>query len=236
MTTQMPAQLWEMKWKRHQPAGRGRHAQSPSPSPPGAQVLSVGDVCGGSSRGGMDSQLLEGTAQGVAPSRSFTEEPGRGQRACEWPLRSSRSVGWGAPDQTTPLPARGRKAQWGITVAALPAVVFHHLEHREHQRHSLHRCSFTHFKQHKLSVKWQTWRETWLALITVWGWQRATVWLPCFLGWAVSEWAWKLPDRSAGEARTQPLRHETHSRGNCSPYLPSCQHSSSTLLEEPLQQ
>lgn len=61
----------------------------------------------------MDSQLLEGAAQGAALSRSFTEQPGRGQRACKWPLCSSRSAGWvgGAPDQTTPLPARGRKAQ-----------------------------------------------------------------------------------------------------------------------------
>lgn len=30
----------------------------------------------------MDSQLLEGAAQGAAPSRSFTEQAGRGQRAC----------------------------------------------------------------------------------------------------------------------------------------------------------
>ena len=66
----------------HQPAGLGLPCSVSQPITPWGTGSKCWGCLWGSSRGGMDSQLLEGAAQGAAPSRSFTEQAGRGQRAC----------------------------------------------------------------------------------------------------------------------------------------------------------
>lgn len=89
-------------------AGRGLPCSISQPIAPQGAGSKCRGCLWGPSRGGMDSRLLEG----AAPPRSFPEQAGSGQRACEWPLRPSKSAeGWGAPDQTTPLPAWGKNAQ-----------------------------------------------------------------------------------------------------------------------------